>query len=209
MGEFKAVNYQRHWNSAYLNKSVSERSWSEFGMSDALAEFEKANLQPSSPIIDIGGGASVFTHSLVNRGFHDLTVLDISDLAIDEAKSFLGERAFKVKWITSDVLQWEPSQKYAYWNDRAVFHFLTENQQQVEYVSKVLMATESGSHIVIATFSQNGPESCSGLPVQRWSAEKLANLFADSCSVISQHEYEHVTPWGSKQSFMRLHLQRN
>lgn len=203
------MNYQSHWNSAYLNKSVSERSWSEFGVSDALAEFEKANLQPSSPIIDIGGGASVFTHSLVNQGFLDLTVLDISILAVEEAKQSLGVHAGAVDWIVSDVLNWQPSRKYLYWNDRAVFHFLVNPEDQQSYVDKVLSATVSGGHIVIATFSLNGPESCSGLPVQRWSAEKLANLFADSCSVISQHEYEHVTPWGSKQSFMRLHLQRN
>lgn len=203
------MNSQHHWNSAYSTKGVSDRSWSELTESDALSEVETAHLPMNAPIIDIGGGASTFTRSLVNKGFLDLTVLDISHLAIEEAKQSLGARAGEVDWTVSDVLTWQPSRKFMYWNDRAVFHFLINPVDQQSYVNKVLSATVSGSHIVIATFSMNGPESCSGLPVQRWSADTLFAIFAESCSVVAQHEYDHVTPWGSTQSFMRLHLRRN
>ena len=144
----------------------------------------------------------------------DSSVMNLNSLkafvqtAIDEAKHRAGSSGTNVSWIVGDVLAWNPPNTYRYWNDRAVFHFLVDPLDQQKYVQKVRDATSSGSHIVIATFSPEGPESCSGLPVQRWSAEQLYSLFAEFCTVVSQTKYEHVTPWGSTQSFMRLHLQR-
>jgi trans-aconitate methyltransferase len=147
--------------------------------------------------------------SLVQRGYNNVTVLDVSQTAIDEAKLMLGDKRESVKWIVSDVVQWEPTEIYSYWNDRAVFHFLVDGEDQQAYVGNVLRSTRSGSHIVIATFSPDGPESCSGLQVQRWSQEDLAKLFADSCSLVRSGERGHVTPWGSTQSFTWVHLLRD
>jgi trans-aconitate methyltransferase len=188
---------------------VNDRSWSESSESDALSELEFANLSIEDAIIDVGGGASTFVKSLVKTGYVNVTVLDISQTAIAEAQSMLGDAREAVKWVVADIMQWRPSKTYAFWNDRAVFHFLVNEQDQQAYVGNVLRATHSGSHIVIATFSPDGPESCSGLPVKRWSQEDLANLFADSCKVVRSGERSHVTPWGSTQSFTWVHLLRN
>jgi len=197
----------QHWNDAYKSKGVNERSWSESGDSDALAELFASGISNEDAIIDIGGGSSTFVDSLLSNNFGSVSVLDISSAAIDEAKHRTGSNGNTVSWIVGDVLAWNPPNTYRYWNDRAVFHFLVDPLDQQKYVQKVRDATSSGSHIVIATFSPEGPESCSGLPVQRWSAEQLSSLFAEFCTVVSQTKYEHVTPWGSTQSFMRLHLQ--
>lgn len=198
-----------HWNNAYSSKRVHERSWSESGVSDSLAELISSEIGKQDAIIDIGGGSSTFVDSLLEDSFTNVSVLDISGTAIDEARHRIGLEEAKVSWIVADVLTWKPQIRFQYWNDRAVFHFLVDPIDQRKYVEKVCEATKSGSHIVIATFSAEGPESCSGLPVQRWSAEQLSALFEDFCTVVSQTEYNHVTPWGSTQSFMRLHLKRN
>jgi trans-aconitate methyltransferase len=188
---------------------VNERSWSESGESDSLDEIESADLSSEDGIIDVGGGASTFVKSLVQRGYNNVTVLDVSQAAIAEAQSMLGDAQEAVKWIVSDVVQWEPTETYSYWNDRAVFHFLVDKEDQQAYVGNVMRSTRSGSHIVIATFSPDGPESCSGLQVQRWSQKDLSKLFADSCSVVRSGERNHVTPWGLTQSFTWVHLLRN
>jgi trans-aconitate methyltransferase len=203
------VSAQTHWDNAYSLKGVNDRSWSESGESDSLDEFDSADLSSEDGIIDVGGGASTFVKSLVQRGYNNVTVLDVSQAAIAEAQSLLGDAQEDVKWVIADILQWEPSETFAFWNDRAVFHFLVNEQDQQAYVGNVLRATSSGAHIVIATFSPDGPESCSGLQVQRWSQEDLANLFADSCSVVRSGERSHVTPWGSTQSFTWVHLLRD
>ena len=204
-----SVSAQTHWDNAYSSKGVKDRSWSESGESDSLDEFDYANLSSEDGIIDVGGGASTFVKSLVQRGYNNVTLLDVSQAAIAEAQSMLGDAQEAVKWIIADIVQWEPSETYAFWNDRAVFHFLVNEQDQQAYVGNVLRSTRSGSHIVIATFSPDGPESCSGLQVQRWSQEDLAKLFADSCSVVRIGERGHVTPWGSTQSFTWVHLLRD
>lgn len=197
-----------HWDNAYASKEAHERSWTESGDSDALAELFASGISKSDAIIDIGGGSSTFVDSLLGNHYSNISVLDISSAAIDESKHRLGSSENSVSWIVGDVLAWNLPNTYRYWNDRAVFHFFVDPFDQQKYVKKVRDATSSGSHIVIATFSPEGPESCSGLPVQRWSAEQLSSLFAEFCTVVSQTKYEHVTPWGSTQSFMRLHLQR-
>jgi trans-aconitate methyltransferase len=204
-----SVSVQTHWDNAYSSKGVNDRSWSESGESDSLDEFDSADLSSEDGIIDVGGGASTFVKSLVQRGYNNVTVLDVSQTAIDEAKLMLGDKRESVKWIVSDVVQWEPTEIYAYWNDRAVFHFLVDKEDQQAYVGNVMRSTRSGSHIVIATFSPDGPESCSGLQVQRWSQKDLSKLFADSCSVVRSGERNHVTPWGLTQSFTWVHLLRN
>lgn len=203
------MSAEQHWDSAYTDKGVNERSWSESGDSDALIEFEFAQLGSDAAVIDVGGGASTFAKSLQIRGYKNLAVLDVSQVALREAQESFGNRAAEVEWIVSNILNWEPTRSYAYWNDRAVFHFLTKSEDQQKYVEKVSQATEAGSHIVIATFSPEGPESCSGLPVQRWTQEVLASLFSDTCSLLRSGKRDHLTPWGSTQSFSWVHLIRN
>ena len=209
MDSCTSVSVQTHWDNAYASKGVNDRSWSESGESDSLDEIESADLSSEDGIIDVGGGASTFVKSLVQRGYNNVTVLDVSQAAIAEAQSMLGDAQEAVKWIVSDVVQWEPTETYSYWNDRAVFHFLVDKEDQQAYVGNVMRSTRSGSHIVIATFSPDGPESCSGLQVQRWSQKDLSKLFADSCSVVRSGERNHVTPWGLTQSFTWVHLLRN
>jgi ubiquinone/menaquinone biosynthesis C-methylase UbiE len=197
-----------HWDEVYSSKGVEERSWSESGNSDMLTEVDLAMLSKNSAVIDIGGGASTFAATLVEQGYVDVTVLDISETALMEARATLGLSANKVEWIVSDVRKWEPVRTYDYWNDRAVFHFLVNRQDQNRYINNVLRATHAGSHIAIAAFAPDGPNSCSGLPVSQWSPDELASVFADSCELIQSGKRDHVTPWGSVQRFSWVHLQR-
>lgn len=202
------MNVKDHWDEAYSSKGVTQRSWTESSESDALVEVDLANLRKKGAVIDIGGGASTFASSLVQRGFEDVTVLDISEKALLEARATLGDSANKVEWIVSDVLNWQPVKTYDYWNDRAVFHFLVNEQDHNDYINNMMRATHAGSHISIATFAPDGPESCSGLPVMRWSQHDLAALFLNTCNVVRTGQREHITPWGTAQKFTWVHLQR-
>lgn len=194
-----------HWNDAYTAKTPSERSWTQPSPAESLAIIQQAQLAADDAIIDIGGGASLLPDVLTQHGHTDITLLDISSSAIEETKDRLHET---VQYICADITQWLPERTYALWHDRAVFHFLTSVEDQNAYRNALLTGTRSGSYLVIATFAPTGPESCSGLPVQRWSQFDLAHFFADSFDTIRSHESVHTTPWDSTQPFTWLYARR-
>ena len=193
------------WESAYGDKSESERSWTQPVPVDSLAIIDSMDLDTAAAVIDIGGGASYLVDNLVSRGFTDVTLLDISENALAQSRSRNGA---SVRYVAADITQWEPERPYALWHDRAVFHFLTTQEQQDDYCRVLADATTAGSHAVIATFAPDGPEMCSGLPVKRWSAEDLAARFEKDFSVESHSRSEHTTPWGSVQPFTFVQLLR-
>ncbi|MFM2047204.1 MAG: hypothetical protein RL383_1281 [Actinomycetota bacterium] len=194
------------WAEAYESKSEEERSWTQPVPTESLSIIDSIDLAFSSPFIDVGGGASYLVDNLVDRGFTDVTLLDLSPAALEQSQNRNGER---VNYVAADVTKWRPDRSYALWHDRAVFHFLTDPKDQDTYIATLAGATVTGSHVVIATFAPDGPTMCSGLPVTRWSAEDLTARFSPRFTPVSSARTEHITPWGSVQPFTFVHLVRS
>jgi len=151
---------------------------------------------------DIGGGASTLVDNLLASGFEDVTVLDIASAALVRSRARLGDRARTVTWIEQDILHSEPGRLYRLWHDRAVFHFLTEKSQQIDYVTVLRKAVEPGGHVILATFGPDGPERCSGLPVQRYSIDQMADVLGPTFELRAYDLEEHKTPTGFGQQFL-------
>jgi SAM-dependent methyltransferase len=190
-----------HWERVYASKGETEVSWFEETPVPSLELIKLTGAQPSSAIIDIGGGASRLVDCLLAQGFEDITVLDISSPALASARARLGEKASKITWIVADVTEWQPPKLYDVWHDRAAFHFLTGDSEQRAYVQHLGQALRPGGHAIIGTFALDGPEKCSGLAVARYSAETLGALLGPEFLLIDSRRHEHVTPWGAVQNF--------
>ena len=176
-------------------------SWYQQRPTLSLELFESLGAQPDQPVVDVGGGASVLVDALLDRGFSDLSVLDISASALERSRSRLGPRADLVRWHRADVLDWRPGRRYALWHDRAVFHFLAQSAERSRYVSTMQSALLPGAHVVIGTFAPDGPEKCSGLTVRRYDAAGLSAELGDRFELLEQRREEHHTPAGAVQVF--------
>ncbi len=194
-----------HWNDRYENNPASKLSW--YQESSPEVDFITSNVGKATPIIDIGGGLSPLVHELIDLEFTDLSVLDISEFALSEGVRKAEGR--KVEWIQSDICDWTPKRMYGLWHDRAVFHFLTESKDQERYFLMATQALVPGGYLVLGTFSENGPESCSGLPVARHSIDDLSAALASDFSVIDAKIQEHITPKGGTQEFAWIYAVRN
>jgi 2-polyprenyl-3-methyl-5-hydroxy-6-metoxy-1,4-benzoquinol methylase len=195
------LNRQAHWQRVYNEKGENQVSWFQERPNISLELIEAVRADSSSAIIDIGGGASRLVDALVEKGYRDLTVLDLSESAISIAKMRLGERAAMVKWIIADVTQWEPPRAYDLWHDRAAFHFLTEASDRTAYIDRLTKAVRPGGHAIIGTFALDGPERCSGLPVVRYDAAQLSATLTPSFALVDMRRDDHKTPWGAIQHF--------
>ena len=191
------LNRQAHWQRVYKEKDENQVSWFQERPDISLALIEAVRADPSSAIVDIGGGASRLVDALIEKGYRDLTVLDVSESAVSIAKMRLGERAGMVKWIVSDVTQREPT----LWHDRAAFHFLTEPSDRAAYIDRLSKAVQPGGHAIIGTFALDGPERCSGLPVVRYDAAQLSATLTPSFALVDMRRHDHKTPWGAIQHF--------
>lgn len=189
---------REHWDHTYTVKSDTAVSWYQDEPSRSLALIRQAG---RGSVIDIGGGASHLVDRLLAEGYADLTVLDISDVALGRSKERLGAEAGKVSWIVADITRWTPARQWDVWHDRAVFHFLTEARAQDAYIAALKAGTRPGAHIVISTFALTGPEKCSGLPVQRYSADTLAARLGSDFALYAQEAETHPTPFGTTQDF--------
>ena len=192
-----------HWETIYRTKDVHEVSWFQAEARRSLELITRICPDRSAPIIDVGAGASVLVDNLLDAGYRDLSVLDLSEAAVEISRDRLGAESAKVKWMQADVLRARLDEgAYAVWHDRAVFHFLTNAADREAYVEQVRRAVRPGGHVLVATFAEDGPEYCSGLPVVRYSAEGLHSEFGtDFLLVRSEHE-DHRTPGGGEQSFL-------
>ena len=157
-------------------------------------------IAPAARVIDVGGGAASLVDQLIARGFTDLTVLDISQVALTAARARVGHQA-PVSWVHEDVLTWRPRQRFDLWHDRAVFHFLVDPADQQRYLATVRATLAPAGAVIIATFASDGPDHCSGLPVARYSAEDLTALLGNAFTVVDTSREEHTTPAGARQSF--------
>jgi trans-aconitate methyltransferase len=193
-------NRRAHWQYMYAAKGEREVSWFQDDAQPSLALIEEVGSQ-SSAVIDIGGGASRLADLLLQRGFLDLTVLDLSSAALAAAKARIGSEARRIHWIAADVTTWEPSRTYDIWHDRATFHFMVAESDRAGYLSRLDRSLKPGGYAIIATFAPDGPEQCSGLPVRRYDAATLAQTLGAGFQLISSQPQKHATPWGEAQPF--------
>ncbi|MGJ0510838.1 class I SAM-dependent methyltransferase [Methylocystis sp.] len=195
------TDQQAHWENIYTTKGEAEVSWFEETPTESLRLLQLVGAQPSSAIIDVGGGASRLVDNLLAQGFENITVLDLSAAALNSARARLGDKGEAVKWIVADATEWQPTDTYDVWHDRAAFHFLTNEKVQQAYIQRLKQALKRGGHLIIGTFALDGPEKCSGLPVARHSAESLSALLAPDFDLIDSRRHEHITPWQAVQKF--------
>jgi SAM-dependent methyltransferase len=201
------TNNKTHWEQVYQQKNPQEVSWTENRPKMALHIIQQYASDLKTSIIDIGGGESGLVDSLVNAGYEDITVLDISENAIEKAKARLGDAAKNVKWIVSDITTFKPERNYDFWYDRATFHFLTKPAHIKYYQS--LVNNFANKHLLIGTFSLTGPDKCSGLPVQQYSAESLSDCFSAGFEPLSCQYIDHLTPFNTVQNFVFCTFQKN
>ncbi len=199
-------NTKAYWETIYQTKSANEVSWSQNMPQTSLNFINSFNLEKTARIIDIGGGDSKLVDYLLDEGFEDITVLDISKTAILRAKNRLGIKGANVKWIVSDITKFQPSAEYDIWHDRATFHFLTETEQITQYLTIAYKAVIS--HLVIGTFSENGPNNCSGLPIKQYSELQLKSQLSEGFRKIKCIREDHVTPFNTKQNFLFCSFKR-
>lgn len=198
------VGRQEHWDGVYGARSEDELTWFEATPSISL-ELVGLYLRPGDALIDIGAGASRLVDALLDKGFSPLTVLDLSGSALEVSRQRLGDRGDGVNWIEADVTAWRPDRDYVVWHDRAVFHFLTDAEARAAYAQAMCQALRPDGVAIIATFADDGPEKCSGLPVVRYAPEQLeqelTRLVPGQFEMISSRRHMHITPKGNRQSF--------
>lgn len=199
-----------HWERVYATKPAQSVSWYQEHADQSMRLIRQTGVSLSASIIDVGGGASTLVDDLLEAGYQSLTVLDLSGAALAEARQRLGAKAGRVQWIEANITDAAlPAQSYDVWHDRAVFHFLTTPDERHAYVQAVLHAVKPGGHVIVATFAEDGPDQCSGLPVMRYSADTLHAQFG-SPFVLLRHEKEaHRTPAGGVQKFVYCYCRKS
>lgn len=197
------MQIKQHWEAVYLTKQSTELSWYQPHAEESVKIIQEQNIPESASIIDVGGGSSTLVDDLLEKGFRNITVLDISGSALETAKARLGEKGETVRWLELNVLDSRlPGLHYEVWHDRAVFHFLTSKADRVAYVQSVLHALKPGGLVIVATFAKDGPSRCSGLPVMQYDAEGIHEEFGDSFEMVGHDRSLHQTPTGKEQKFV-------
>jgi ubiquinone/menaquinone biosynthesis C-methylase UbiE len=209
MHDTRDVDSKAHWEAVYGSKAPAELSWYQSQPTRSLELLDQLGVGPSTSIIDVGGGASTLVDALLDRHLGEVTVLDISGTALQHAKRRLGARGIAVVWIEADITHADlEASTYDVWHDRAVFHFLTNDEERRRYVAAASRALRPGGAAVIATFSLQGPMRCSGLDVMRYDAERLARAFGSDFSLERTLDDVHHTPSGGTQAFTFTVLRR-
>jgi ubiquinone/menaquinone biosynthesis C-methylase UbiE len=194
---------RQHWEQVYTTKSENSVSWFQEHARQSVQLILNTGVSKTASIIDVGGGASTLVDDLLIAGYQHIAVLDLSEAALSASRTRLGERASGVNWIAGDITQLAlPRHAFDVWHDRAVFHFLTTRKEREAYVEAVLRAVKPGGHVIVATFAEDGPEKCSGLPVMRYSADGLHAEFGAPFTLLQQEREEHHTPFGTVQKFI-------
>ena len=199
---------KKHWGDVYQEKSPSEVSWYQKEPKLSLELIRRTNVAANDAIIDVGGGTSVLVDYLSKECFKNLTVLDISENAIAISKKRLGDSAKRIEWIVSDITQFDTSQKFSLWHDRALFHFLTDPSDRKIYVKALIKAIRTEGHLIIATFAIGGPEKCSGLEIVQYDSDKMIVELGDNFSLLEERKEIHITPANKEQEFIFFHFLR-
>ena len=204
------MSTQQHWDTVYKTKQVREVSWFAPHLERSLALILKHAPDRNARIFDAGAGQSTLVDDLLTNGYRNLTLLDISKTAAIATRQRLGERGKCVRWYIDDVTSAPlPAQEFDVWHDRAVFHFLVEPTQRTAYVNQIRHALKPEGHLILATFAEDGPLKCSGLPVVRYDSAKLAGELGTDFILLDQMQEEHITPSGATQKFLFCHFRRS
>ncbi len=197
------MNDREHWDGIYKGKEPETVSWHRPHLDCSLRFIQAAGLSPDAAVLDVGGGSSTLADDLLALGFRNVTVLDLSEVALAQAKARLGARAAAATWLVGDITDVElPAQRFDFWHDRAVFHFLTDETARRRYVQAVRRAVRPGGYVLVATFGPHGPERCSGLPVVRYSPDEIHAWFGGAFEKLGQECEIHHTPRGAAQEFV-------
>lgn len=192
-----------HWEKVYSTKASDSVSWFQAHADMSMRLIHATGLGRDAAIIDVGGGASTLVDDLLDDGYGNLTVLDLSAAALAESRSRLGPRGASVRWMEADITRAEFAlHSLDIWHDRAVFHFLTSEEDRAAYVQQVLRALKPGGHVIMATFGVDGPTQCSGLPVMRYAPDALHAEFGAAFTLLTHEEQLHHTPFGTDQQFI-------
>ena len=198
-----------HWENVYETKDSTEVSWFQEHPEVSLQFIEPSNVDKSGQIIDIGGGASTLADNLLARNYHNITVLDISSVALQLARERIGSQSEVINWLVADITQVQlPHNFYDVWHDRAVFHFLTNAADRQQYVKTVMSSVKTGGHAVIATFAIDGPSRCSGLEIVRYNSDSLHNEFGNNFDLVHTTNESHKTPFGIEQKFIYCYFRK-
>lgn len=197
---------KKHWETVYKTKNPEQVSWTQEIPKTSLEFIHSFGLAKSAKIIDIGGGDSKLVDHLLDEGYEHITVLDISAKALEKAQQRLGERASKVNWIVSDITEFQPTTTYDVWHDRAAFHFLTTAEQVEKYMTTARNSVKG--YLAIGTFSENGPEKCSGLEIKQYSEGSLSKALHNGFEKIRCITEDHITPFNTIQNFLFCSFKR-
>lgn len=191
-----------HWENIYQTKKLSEVSWYQPVPVTSLEFLKQFSVPTTARIIDVGGGDSLFVDHLLRLGYENITVLDISETAISRAKERLGKDAVKVTWIVSDATTFQPLEKYDFWHDRATFHFLTQERDIDRYINNIRQGINPDGIVIIGTFSENGPQKCSGIEIKQYSETTMAARMKRFFEKIKCFTIDHKTPFDTVQNFI-------
>ena len=198
----ETMDAKQHWEEVYATTPDTEVAWFQEHADTSVKMIRDTGAPLTARLIDVGGGASRLADDLLDLGYRDLTVLDLSARALEYAKARLGARAERVRWIEADVLRAGLGEaSLDVWHDRAVFHFLTEESDRKAYVAQVLRSVRPGGSLIVATFAEDGPDRCSGLPVVRYDSDALQEEFGGAFRLLDHRKESHRTPGGREQSF--------
>ncbi|MCW7473994.1 SAM-dependent methyltransferase [Leptospira levettii] len=196
------MDHKEHWEIIYTEKQPNQVSWTQETPSISLQLIQNTNLPTSAKIIDVGGGESNLVDHLLELGYNHLSVLDISQNALNRCKQRLGESGKNIEWIVSDITLFQSEIKYDIWHDRAVFHFQTEPDTISKYKSNLINALNDNGQFIIGTFSDLGPKKCSGLEIKQYTEKTLTDTFSPEFSPIEFQREDHHTPFGTVQNFV-------
>ncbi len=196
----EAAAMRAHWDDVYRRHGPEQVSWYQANPTTSLELIETIGVDDTAAIIDVGGGASPLATTLTGHGFADLTVLDLSTVAL-AAVAGTGTGQDPVRRLQADICHWTPDRRYDLWHDRAVFHFLTDPADRARYAQVLHQATHPGSHVIVATFAPDGPTACSGLPVCRYGPDELVAALGGDLVILIKHHSDHTTPTGATQTF--------
>ena len=203
------MDKKQHWEHVYETKGRDQVSWFREHLDTSLKMIVGTGVGKEAAIIDVGGGNSTLVDDLLDNGFVDVSILDISGKAISDSKLRLGTRATEVNWLEADITNVTlPENHYDVWHDRAVFHFLTDANDRHKYVELVMRSVKLGGHIIVASFGLEGPEKCSGLDVVRYSPDTMHDEFGDSFELVNSVDETHNTPFGTTQEFVYCYCRK-
>lgn len=200
---------KKHWEEVYKNKRIDEVSWYQPIPTTSLDFIRELKVPKEARIIDVGGGDSLFADHLLEKGYTDITVLDISEMAIARARKRLGRKAEKVKWIVADAANYKPARTYDFWHDRAAFHFLTDKKEIESYINNLKEYIHPSGHLVLGTFSTQGPIKCSGINITQYSEQSMSDLLSGYFKLIRCIKVDHHTPSKKIQNFIFCSFERN